>query len=228
MKNLLSIITLLCITTSLRAQETSQVKDAKTVMPPAVANPAATANGPAQAAVDTPSRNENWYTLWGFGFSSAKYADKDQKVLDGLTNVTRTTVNVDVLGFYWPFNTHRTMQGVILNSVSDSFSDSSGRLTLSQSLIAYSVHHFFGQNIGDGWFLRGDIGIAQYSISFSNTSGSYSTTARSESGSGVLLGAGYAWPISMETRFLLTASIASRKVSDYSIGSFNLAASWLF
>ncbi len=169
---------------------------------------------------------EEWYTLWGLGFSGVKYPSDVQNSLDSLNGLRHTTFNFDVLGFYWPWSNQHTMHGVIFNFVSDGYHDSTGSLTISQNLFAYSIHHFFGENIGDGWYVRGDVGIAVYNITISDSS--TTLTAQSENGFGILFGGGYAWPISSETRFLLGANVATRNVKESKISTLNLTAGWLF
>lgn len=140
-------------------------KSHRTMLPEEPTKPAHAAPKPSSG----PTLDEDWYTLWGFGFSSIRYQDDDvQNALNDLKDtpgVDHTAVNVDVLGFYWPFADRKSMQGFIINSVSDSYTSDAGDLTVSQALYAYSYHRFYGANIGDGWFWRGDVGLAIHTMS---------------------------------------------------------------
>lgn len=113
-----------------------------------------------------PSKNESWYTLWGFGLSAGpRYSGGEAGNIndfDNLPGVRRSTVNYDLLGFYWPTSDHRSMYGVVMNMISDQFEDGFTTFSFSQALISFSYHSFLGVNIGDGWFWRGDIGLASF------------------------------------------------------------------
>ncbi|OQW48442.1 MAG: hypothetical protein A4S09_04495 [Proteobacteria bacterium SG_bin7] len=181
-----------------------------------------------QLDAQLPSKNETWYTQWGVGLSSNKYEPQLSSVF---TAGPRTQVAVDILGFYWPWSSHHTIHGIIVCSQGDSYTYGTGSsYSLSQSLLAYSIQHFLGANIGDGWFLRGDVGIASATETLSD--GSISTTMGSARGGGIDLGGGYSWPISPETRFLLTGLLTNKNVNvkngEVKMSSFSILASFLF
>ncbi len=206
-------------------------------------NPAAPTEKPAEAKkpvpsktemydqldAQLPSQNETWYTQWGLGLSSNKY---DPDTTASLAGWNRTQVAIDILGFYWPMAGHQTMQGFIICGQGDSYRSPSGltEYSISSSLYAYSIQHFFGANIGDGWLLRADVGLAKASESI--TGSGYTISGVSDTGFGYDLGGGYAWPTSSETRFLLTGLLTSKKIKgtsgDVNLNSFSLLASLLF
>jgi hypothetical protein len=152
-----------------------------------------------------PSQNESWYTLWGLGFSAAKYSSdvgdmfntiKDQPGID-----RNDLLNLDLLGFYWPLEGNNTMIGVIINGLSDKLTGPGGHFTVTTALLAFSTHHFFGKNIGDGWFVRGDVGLSRASVEIKTASTNLNKTSDPELG--VMFGGGYAFPISQGTRLLV-------------------------
>lgn len=159
-----------------------------------------------------PSANEDWYTLWGIGFGSASYSGslgdiyEDSEDLAGADR--SATVSMDILGFYWPLSGHKTMLGFVFNTAGDSIEFSNGNeASISTSMLGFSAHHFFGENIGDGWFVRGDVGIARASIDFEIGSDDYDDT--SDAGLGLLIGGGYSLPIGTETRLLVGLYVRS-------------------
>jgi hypothetical protein len=159
-----------------------------------------------------PSINESWYTLWGLGFGSASYSGSLGDVYEDAEDVAgadrSATVSMDILGFYWPLLGHKTMLGFVFNTAGDSIEFSNGNeASISTSMLGFSAHHFFGENIGDGWFVRGDVGLARASIDFEIGSDDYDDT--SDAGLGLLIGGGYALPIGTETRLLVGLYVRS-------------------
>ncbi len=194
------------------------------------ASPTQTQPTTTQAVRTTPTIDEDWYTLWGLGFSSVRYGDDQlQDAVDNLedtSGVDRGTINLDLLGFYWPHADKKSMSGFIINSIGDTFTGPGGDMTISQALYAYSFHHFFGANIGDGWFLRGDIGLAKFSINVDTTT--LNVNDSSDWGWGVLGGGGYAFAIGTETRMLLGAYYSHRKADEDTAGTLNVTLGFLF
>lgn len=153
-----------------------------------------------------PTINESWYTLWGLGFSGASYSgdlgDAYEKLADTPGVDENSGVALDLLGFYWPLAGHKTMIGFVINGSSSSVDDNLGdKLTLTTSQISFSTHHFFGKNIGHGWFVRGDIGFVRGSITVLDNN--ITAEQSSDSKLGVLFGGGYGFSMGKETRFLL-------------------------
>lgn len=148
--------------------------------------------------------NESWYTLWGFGFSNSNYSgilgdayEKDKSS----AGADKSSMAVDLLGFYWPLEGHKTMLGFILNGSTDTLKLAGSEESITTSLLAFSAHHFFGTNIGNGWFLRGDIGFARASVDIDIGADHYNVT--SDMGVGFLAGGGYGFALGRETRLLL-------------------------
>lgn len=109
---------------------------------------------------------------------------------------------MDILGFYWPLSGNKTMIGFVFNTAGDSIEYTNGaETTVTTSMLGFSAHHFFGENIGDGWFVRGDVGLARASIDIDNVY--YDLDETTDFGLGLLVGGGYAMPIGEETRLLL-------------------------
>ncbi len=153
-----------------------------------------------------PTPNEDWYTLWGLGFSKASYSgdlgDAYEKSADAPGIDRSSTMNLDILGFYWPLSGHKTMMGFIFNVAGDTAEDNvGGELSLYTYLMGFSVHHFFGRNIGDGWFVRGDAGLSWATVELSSSG--ITAEERSDMTLGFMFGGGYGFAIGEETRLLV-------------------------
>jgi hypothetical protein len=175
-----------------------------------------------------PSRNEHWYLFTGLGFSAATYSGRIQQAAEALSidGILRATVNADVSA-YLPLTNQRTLLGGGLNVVNDRWSDLTGSLQITQLTLAGSAMHFFGENIGDGVFARGDAGITLngYLSSITDVETRFRTSSL---GLSALLGGGYAIAITHETRILLGANFAVRRTDDGTFRTLNLNVGFLF
>jgi hypothetical protein len=170
-----------------------------------------------------PTINEDWYTLWGLGLAKSAYsgdlgdAYEHQASLSGSHRSLQ--MSADLFGFYWPLEGHQTMIGVILSDNSDTIKFSDGHISrLTTSLLAFSTHHFFGKNIGDGWFVRGDIGVASANIHIKDGTNTYDKG--SDTPIGVQFGGGYGFAIGAETRLLVglyVRQLPSIKISGVTV-----------
>ncbi|MEK6556495.1 MAG: hypothetical protein AABZ31_14700 [Bdellovibrionota bacterium] len=183
-----------------------------------------------QTSGRTISRDEDWYTLWGFGFTSTDYDEEAVNDImddaDDEPGVDRSTANYDLFGFYWPMADKKTMHGFIINVVSDSLDGPGGELYITQTLYAYSIQRFYGANIGDGWFIRGDLGVARATIDVETYT--YDDSDSGDFGLGILGGGGYALSLSQETRILFGAYVTSRKSGSDQATSASLNMGFLF
>lgn len=177
---------------------------------------------------------ESWYTYWGLGYSVLQYPDDTQNFLDFLDDqpgVSRISLNIDALGFYWPFQTTSTALGVVLNTVGDSYStDVDNSFTVYQGLLAASLMHSLTDIMGEGITLRGDLGLAFVSseLEQQGSMGTITKTSDTYMGVGFLLGGGYALPVSSETSLLFNANYAMRIVEGDTFGAISFSLGALF
>ncbi len=160
---------------------------------------------------------ESWYTYWGLGIANHTYEEPVDSLINDLDNipgVSRSQTAYDLLGFYWPLRSGKTAAGVVLSGSSDQLSDPWGHAQLNQNLYAGSVMHFFGKEIGDGFFLRGDLGFSKLVFDTS-----YTNPVESDTGSGILLGVGYGIPVSEDSRVLITLTASSNTIDGNKFGS---------
>jgi opacity protein-like surface antigen len=170
---------------------------------------------------------ENWYSYWSLGIADHQYEeplDSTIKSIDAVPGVSRSEVAVDMLGFYWPVGDQSsTIVGFVINGSADRLDDSYDYIQINHYLYGASVMHFFGQEPGDGFFVRGDFGIAKASVT---DSFGYSST--SDSGTGYLIGIGYGIPMSSDSRLLLSVTSSTRSIEDedYSAIAFTVGGLW--
>jgi hypothetical protein len=180
---------------------------------------------PTAAYADNASGVEDWYAYWAIGGSSNHYPgslDAALNTLESAPGVNRSQLAFDMLGFYWPLN-NKTTLGFVISGSADRLDDSFGDyLQINHYLYGASSMHFFGKTIGDGFYVRGDVGIAKLNLdsNFGN--------ATSDNGSGFLLGVGYGWPISNESRILVGLSVSNYSVENenYSTTSLTVGGLW--
>lgn len=168
------------------------------------------------------AETESWYTYWAFGISRHKYYPELRTFVDDAKNSSGTFSHsegsYDVLGFYWPV-AERTLLGFVLSGSSETvtkvttnepksfyelfgsfpyFSGAHRYLSISQALYAASTMHFYGKEPGDGFFVRGDAGIARLSIK-----SEIAAPVGDATGLGVQVGVGYGFAVSEESRLLI-------------------------
>ena len=175
---------------------------------------------------------ESWYTYWGLGYASNTYPDQLQDVLDGLEDVPGVSVDhlpfaLDILGFYWPRG-DRTLLGGIVNGTADTYrirnqsAGSEGELDIYNYLYGMSAMRFLTHEIGQGPFLRADLGLARHVATGEGDE------EESDWGTGILLGGGYGIPVTSGTRVLLNANFALRFVEGEQTSSLVLSLNGLF
>jgi hypothetical protein len=171
---------------------------------------------------------EDWYTYWSFGFSNNEYPgwlDSSLDALESLPGVDRTQGAMDMFGFYWPLE-NKLNVGFVISGSWDAFETPLGDLQYNQYLYGASVMKFFGKEIGDGLFLRGDLGVAKATEHADTVFGSYE--GASDTGLGYLLGVGYGIPVSEESRVLLSMNISNKDIDgeNWSAVTFNIGGLW--
>lgn len=174
--------------------------------------------------------NESWYFYFGFGLGAATYSnDEVDRALNDLVDnegYERTTIGLDLLGFYFPFKDQRSAYGFVMSGASDYYTKGRSELRISQYQYSFSVMKFFGVNIGDGFFIRTDLGAVRYNVEAKESAYSYNET--SDWGYGFLFGLGYGVAATKETSLLLTLNVASRRVDDSGIVTALFGLGFLF
>ena len=153
-----------------------------------------------------------------------RYPGGLRSTIDRLRNESETSISIgiDILGFYWPLENQRTLLGGIISAAAERYELGGSYLQLNYYTYAFSAMHFLNNRIGDGFFIRADAGPAR-AVGSSNNS-----TSASELGVGGMLGLGYGFVISPETRVLLNFNIAARRIEGFNYYAIGFTIGGLF
>ena len=169
---------------------------------------------------------ESWYSYWSIGIAEHTHPSELDAIFDAfelIPGVERTEIALDMLGFYWPLENKQTILGVVVSSSADNLSVGAAEVQLNQYLYGVSAMHFFGKEPGDGVFLRGDIGMSKIVVQATD-----SPDLSSDNGTGYLVGAGYGFPVSNESRLIFGVSYSSNSIENDTFTSthFTIGGLW--
>ena len=188
-------------------------------------------SGPADAR---DNQLESWYTCWGLGYVSNNYPGELQDFLDEIDDlpggdVDHLALALDIFGFYWPRG-DRTLVGGTINASVDAYEvtlfGEDVELDIYNYLYGISAMHFLANQIGQGPFLRVDLGLARH-VAEAEALGEEDEEA-SDWGTGILLGGGYGIPVTSGTRLLVNANYSLRRVEGETTSSLVLSLNGLF
>ena len=188
-------------------------------------------SGPADAR---DNQLESWYTCWGLGYVNNNYPGELQDLLDEIDDlpggdVDHLALALDIFGFYWPRG-DRTLVGGIVNGSVDTYEvtlfGEDVELDIYNYLYGISAMHFLANQIGQGPFLRVDMGLARH-VAEAEALGEEDEEA-SDWGTGILLGGGYGIPVTSGTRLLVNANYSLRRVEGETTSSLVLSLNGLF
>lgn len=172
------------------------------------------------------SRLESWYTYWGIGTVNPSYPEDVEDILDFLEilpGTTRTAISLDFLGFYWPIQ-DRYLLGGVINSFGDRIEVDSEGLNIIGVTYGLSLHYFPQRHIGQGFFIRSDVGPAFMAV----TSDDGSVDETSDWGLGGLVGVGWSQPITSGTRLTFQVNGSLRQVEGESSRALSFTLGGLF
>ena len=178
----------------------------------------------AEGGESVENRQENWYMYWGLGTSRVTWPGEFNDVielLDARPFVSRTQKSIDMLGLYKPINPN-TMVGFIVNGAFDALEVEGESMQVSLCTYAASAQ-YFPEEIGKGMFGRVDIGPA-----FGTVEASGEESESSDPGFGLLVGVGYAHPITDGTRLALNVNYAIRRMEGESWKTLGISLGGLF
>jgi hypothetical protein len=108
-----------------------------------------------------------------------------------LPRASRIDMGMGMLGLYFPVGSqHKALLGVMASAQATGVSQDGYRWSFVQDIFGVSGHYYPAGKIGDGFFLRGDLGWAEAVFSSSALGGPEETLE----GTGFKVGAGYAFP----------------------------------
>jgi hypothetical protein len=192
-----------------------------------VAAPAAVTPVQSEAPIVVESRPiESWYGYYGVGFARPSYPGAMQSLADELSapdGVINAGVAMDAAGVYAPYGgSTRLLVGGVVNLALDVYADETSSITMTQASVSSSALYFTSR-IGEGPFVRGDVGLAAVSIANELEEG-----IESPVGVGVLAGAGYAMPLSNGTGLMLNVNYSARMIDGETFGAFGATVGILF
>ena len=173
------------------------------------------------------SKMERWYTLWNIGYGQNGYPLELEEFLDDMDVEHPTGTTADVLGFYVPLG-EQTLIGTIINGSGDVYKWKNSKTEIDIYLYIWgaSLIHFPNAKIGDGGFLRADVGAAFGSVEV--VQDGEELESRSDIGIGILAGGGYAYPIMEGTRLMGGLQFALRRIEKDHYISVGLTLGALF
>lgn len=175
-------------------------------------------------------RIESWYLYFGLGYANLSYPNDIKAVVDDLksqSGVSQASVDFDLLGVYWPLRNHQTLLGLNVNGGGDRFELGSVSLQLNQVQFSFSSLHFLTRKIGQGLFVRGDVGLSVFNINV-DTGTALNLNESSETGLGLTVGGGYSFPVSSGTRIIINTNYSMKRIEGENFGKFNISVGGLF
>jgi hypothetical protein len=161
---------------------------------------------------------EEYYFYFSAGYPINNYPTETRQAVDDLKNrsdVSRIPSSGQ-FGVYWPLSNRQTIIGGVIGASGDMFSQKDASLDLIVFQMGASVQHFFTSTIGDGAFVRGDVGFAGASLT--EQVNNKTTTTSGHIGLAVTGGAGYAFPLSAGTSLSIDINASYRRLPGYEPG----------
>ncbi|MBI3558189.1 MAG: hypothetical protein HY074_18135 [Deltaproteobacteria bacterium] len=120
--------------------------------------------------------------------------------------------------------------GMLVESSSDSWSNSPNFASITQMMIAFESTYFFCGEAGRGFYGRGDAGMATFSNTVGVNTGrtTQSTSTSSPVGFGVRAGTGYAFKVGERTSILASLDFGFRKAGASTAAPLTLSVGVLF
>jgi hypothetical protein len=184
-----------------------------------------------EPAANERNHDESWY--WGFnlGGGTIHYKDAIQASVDATNAVSGSEhANAYVDGYFvGPLENRQTALGVSFGGIVDVYKNDTRNTsrTLTTMIVAFSAHHYFNSNFGDGLFARGDIGIA--TAGERNEVSGVDSDIDPKRGIGARLGLGYSILLSNETRLPVTVQWQHASIrSDNGSNALILTAGLMF
>lgn len=166
------------------------------------------------------AESEDWYFNASIGLANKQNPDSVEQTISSAENtygVSRVTISID-FGFYWPVFDELMLLGVVSNSSVDSVQINAGNEVITHDLeyLGISAIKFWGDTIGQGLFVRGDLGSATAKYRYSNNS----YVVNDGSGSAALIGVGYSMPLSgNKTRLIFSLNTVFSSIEDREFNS---------
>jgi hypothetical protein len=183
-----------------------------------------------KVAKDSKNDVESWYVYFGMGYANVGYTDELNDFFvdrNRVVDQSRLSMGMDLPGVYFPLNDQRTIVGFAFNASVDIYSskyDSDSYIAATSGQWSVSAIHFTQALIGEGPFLRTDLGWGKFSLE--DDDGVKPLQGYEVSGPSVLAGVGYGIPIrGGGTRILLNVNYAMRPGVEINYGDIRKSGS---
>ena len=182
---------------------------------------------------------ESWYGYVGAGYAQPFYSGQTKREFDNFIrseNPRRLGIGLDYFGIYLPLQNERTLVGGIINSTTHGYGITEGNYFLTKTYMAVSAMHFLQNRIGDGFFVRGDLGFSSLSTDISGFSNLLPGEPVSisfpfiqdENGFAATLGAGYGFVVTPESRLLLKTTFNLQRFDGTNYYTLGISLGLLF
>ena len=167
---------------------------------------------------------QGFYQVGGVGYAGVSYPGAMQQSIDRFRAISGASNYTGAIewGVYVPMG-NRMLVGDMNTAAIDYFNDGSFTATMTQLSSSASALYFATGTIGNGFFVRGDLGLSY--LAASNSEG---FNAKSELGVGALAGVGYAVPVLGGTRGTINASYSIRGIESEPIGTLAFTVGVMF
>lgn len=161
---------------------------------------------------------ESWYLNFSLGAARNEYPAN----IGVTSGRNRVEGSGDMFGVYFPMISNLAIGFAVTGSF-DRFDTPAGYHQINQYLAGFSTMKFFGKEIGDGIFLRGDIGLAKWIIDDEKDG-----ITSSKPGLGVLVGAGFGIPVTEGFRVLFGLNVSNKEIDgkNWKATTFNIGGLW--
>jgi hypothetical protein len=169
---------------------------------------------------------EDYYFHVNLGFPINNYptetqaAVKDISAISGITHIPGSAE----FGVYWPIGNNHTIVGAVASGTGDNFTKSNTTLSLEVGQLSVSAQHYLTNIIGDGLYVRGDIGFAAAYLHKSVVHNEWSDESTENSsgniGFSALGSVGYALPLSSGTSLSFSVNATYRRLPGYETGNY--------
>lgn len=176
------------------------------------------------------NRLKSIYFDAGVYYSSVSYSGGLSSLDSQLKGATHYGATLDV-GAFFPLTDHETLLGGGVRLTRDSYSGTGIEATITILELVVSYRYYLMGKIGDGFFMRGDIGFPRISSEVTSSSNTaLSSAADSKFGLGFMLGGGYDFIVTRDLK-LGAGLYFNSATANYATGAQSeswTATSWLF
>ncbi|MCZ7555445.1 MAG: hypothetical protein M5R41_03450 [Bacteroidia bacterium] len=175
---------------------------------------------------------ETYYFRAGVGYPFVRYSDGMREYTEFLRSESghRSLLAAMDIGLYWPILNHRALLGMAVTGFFDTYEGPGWNASLNFAQFGPSMQYTFTGIAGEGVYVRLDPGLVMQwnQVDISDGKERVRYEIADNSGFGILLGLGYAYPVWPSTRLSVELSYGHRVSSSHRAQSveFLLGVLW--